>query len=617
MLTLHDPHSVICWSLPTSERLMRLLPAPAAPASNAEAASQPASLNQKLTQLRNEGCVVAGLYRNANRTFYKHVVELYMWWRDADQVDGYLDQAYGLTGKKYKKKVKHGINFAPLFWLAWGWGSGLTDDKANRCSRVLNKLHELYLTQKQYQTDSVVKLANYIESKGGIDGLVGYGRSVDVEDDDDDDEADAAPVLETRLMSTDAMFAELFASARDFYCSVSAPSTADLGATIPLTADGLGLVLVRKVGSQYQLVGASRDDTMVQPVAVQTYLHDYSALPRSVRAIIETLSTQCLPRNLQKFYNSLEDDAAKGAKAASAKSVRRLLYLHASGELLLSPMHADSGVVTIAKPKQQVFANACNDISLSKRSRRAVEQRLIADSDFNFYQTTSGSIVPEFTISNLASHLIRLQHRFVPNDYVHMDFWPLYTEETEPSAQLVMNSTENGFGTWQGRLSLAWLRKFALEFTTPWLNNHGLNITREHQKVFLLAFGMNELTAHFICRKGLFENEVAVGFDGAATAGEVATVCVLSKDFAIAMQAVADLGVVSEVSVEVDADMLSMRFSTTAADYRLYIPTCTIGGVRSSKHFKPHVPATTAYSPDTFETYYDPADEDGSGPEFQ
>ena len=121
---------------------MRLLPAPAAPASNAKAASQPASLNQKLTQLQNDGSVVAGLYRNANRTFYKHVVELYMWWRDAEQVAGYLDQAYGLTGKKHKS-LKQGINFSRLFWLAWGPDNGLTDDKANRCSRVLNKLHEL------------------------------------------------------------------------------------------------------------------------------------------------------------------------------------------------------------------------------------------------------------------------------------------------------------------------------------------------------------------------------------------------------------------------------------------------------------------------------------------
>ena len=599
---------------------MRLLPAPATPASKATAASKPVLLTQQLTQLQDAASVVAGLYRSANRIFYKHVAELYMWWRDARDVQGYLEAAYATTGKKHKS-LKQGINFSRLFWLAWGPDNGLTDDKANRCSRVLNKLHELYESQEQYHTDSVAKLGNYLDNNGGINGLVGYGKTVDVDDSDDDgdddDEVEAAPVLDTPLISTDAMLAELFSSAKDFYCAVAAPSTVVLDATIPLTADGLGLVLVRKVGSQYQLIGASRDDTMVRPVAVQTYLHDYTALPQALRVVVETLSTQCLPRNLQKFYNSLEDDAAKSSMAGKVKSVRRLLYMHASDEILLSPVHAESGVVTIAKPQQQVFANAHNDICLSTRSRRAVERRLIADSDFNFFQTASVSVIPEFTTTNLASHLIRLQHRFVPNDYVHMDFWPFYTSASSPSAQLAVSSTKSGFGTWQGRLSSAWFRKFALEFTTPWLSNHGLNITRDHQKVFLLAFGMKELTAHFICRNGLFENEVAVGFDGAATAGVVITVCMLSKDFAIAMQAVADLGVVSEVNVEVDSDVFALRFSTAAADYRLYIPTCTEGGVRSSKHFKSYVPATTAYSAETFETFYDPADEDGSGPEFQ
>ena len=482
---------------------MRLLPAPATPASKATAASKPVLLTQQLTQLQDAASVVAGLYRSANRIFYKHVAELYMWWRDARDVQGYLEAAYATTGKKHKS-LKQGINFSRLFWLAWGPDNGLTDDKANRCSRVLNKLHELYESQEQYHTDSVAKLGNYLDNNGGINGLVGYGKTVDVDDSDDDgdddDEVEAAPVLDTPLISTDAMLAELFSSAKDFYCAVAAPSTVVLDATIPLTADGLGLVLVRKVGSQYQLIGASRDDTMVRPVAVQTYLHDYTALPQALRVVVETLSTQCLPRNLQKFYNSLEDDAAKSSMAGKVKSVRRLLYMHASDEILLSPVHAESGVVTIAKPQQQVFANAHNDICLSTRSRRAVERRLIADSDFNFFQTASVSVIPEFTTTNLASHLIRLQHRFVPNDYVHMDFWPFYTSASSPSAQLAVSSTKSGFGTWQGRLSSAWFRQFALEFTTPWLSNHGLNITRDHQKVFLLAFGMNELTAHFICR---------------------------------------------------------------------------------------------------------------------
>ena len=432
------------------------------------------------------------------------------------------------------------------------------------------------------------------------------------------------------------MVAELFGSARDFYCAVSAPTTVEINATIPLTADGLGLVLVRKVGNKFQLIGASSDDTMVQPVAVQTYLHDYTALPQALRVVTETLCTQCLPLALQKFYNSLVDDVAKGASIGKAKSVRRLLYMHASEEILLSPMHAESGVVTIAKPKQQVFANVRGDVFLATRSRRAAERRLIAGSDFNFYQTAIVGAIPEYTTPNLASHIASLHHRFAPNDNVYMTFWPFYVDAPDwhdplsedvaeqptqlpgdvanRQTQLTVNALTPSFGTWRGTLSLAWFRKFAIEFTTPWLQGQGTNITRAKHKVFLLAIGMKDLTVHYVCCGGLFENEITVDFDGALTAGEVMTVCVLSKDFAVAMQAIADLGVVSAVQVEIDSDVLAIRFSTTAADYRLYIPTCTIEGVRSGKHFKHHLPATTVLSTDTFESYYDPADVDGSNP---
>ena len=627
---------------------MRLIPpAIAAPKATAKAAKKSASAKRaseaktkaNLAQLQASAAVVSSQMLQTDRTLHTHLSQAYMWWRDARLISGYLDAEYKANGDGRKPRaVSYGTNFGPMFRLIWGSDSGLTYAKSDRWSRVLNKLHDQYETQKQYHTDSVAKLQNYISTNGGVDGLSGYGKSLATEDADvaSDDEVDALPVPDTPRLSTDEMVAELFGSARDFYCAVSAPTTVEINATIPLTADGLGLVLVRKVGNKFQLIGASSDDTMVQPVAVQTYLHDYTALPQALRVVTETLCTQCLPLALQKFYNSLVDDVAKGASIGKAKSVRRLLYMHASEEILLSPMHAESGVVTIAKPKQQVFANVRGDVFLATRSRRAAERRLIAGSDFNFYQTAIVGAIPEYTTPNLASHIASLHHRFAPNDNVYMTFWPFYVDAPDwhdplsedvaeqptqlpgdvanRQTQLTVNALTPSFGTWRGTLSLAWFRKFAIEFTTPWLQGQGTNITRAKHKVFLLAIGMKDLTVHYVCCGGLFENEITVDFDGALTAGEVMTVCVLSKDFAVAMQAIADLGVVSAVQVEIDSDVLAIRFSTTAADYRLYIPTCTIEGVRSGKHFKHHLPATTVLSTDTFESYYDPADVDGSNP---
>ena len=582
-------------------------PSPPPIAKATTAAPAQTKLADELAQLQQSASIVAANILSTNRAFYKHLSELYVWWRSANAVDGYLEAEYKKLGRKFKNKVAYGTNFAPLFWLVWGNYNGLTVDKVGRWSRALNKLHEKYESEKQYRTDSVEKLSNFMENSGGIDGLVTFG-SVDDEDNIDDDVgAVGKHATFEPACSTEDMMAALYSKASKFYSSVQSPLLLSLNATIPLTDDGMGLVLVRKVGAQYQLIGGSGDEQFVRPIATQTYIHDFSALAPSVRTIVETISTQTLPKVIQAFYSNLEDDAAKGTAPAGKKSVRRLIYVHNSGELLLSPVRATSGVVTVVKPRQEVLEGATHDALLSTHSRRAIEYRLIADANFNLYAPSSDSIVPQCKPANFASHSLRLQHKYAPQDYLHVQFWPFLSTAAAPISQLIADSPKLGKGTWHGVLSLAWMRKFALEFVQKWVQSHGKHIKREHQKLFMVTFDKTELGVHFLYRDGVFESELAINFDGAATNKGVIGVCVLSKDFAVVMKAIADLGVVSDVIVDVDDDAIAIRFRTTAADYQVFVPTCTTDGVRSTKHFKQHNPVPL--NVEAYEDYFDPADE--------
>lgn len=558
-----------------------------------------ASLNLKLAQLQEAASVVADQIRGTNAAFYGHLAELYIWWRSASTIDGYLGVEYAKTGRKYKKKVKHGINFAPLFWLTWGSDNGLTDDKVGRWSRVMNKLHSVYEAEQQYHTDSVSKLQNFIKNSGGVDGLVGYGSPADEDDEGDDDWFDgitnqqASPTAVPKV-SVDQMLVQLYTVAKDFYGTVPAQVALPLQHTLPTTDDGLSVVLVRKTGDTYQLVGASNDDTLVRPLAMQTYLNDFSAVPRSIRAIVELVSTQCMPQRLQSMYDRLIDPAAKSAGGNKRRAVRRVLYRHKTGEFILSPIRADSGVVTIAKPETAVLADATGDVYLSTRSRRALEVRMISGRDFNLYTPADPALIPRYKFPDLASHTIRIQHRFAERDYLHLDLWPFVSSLPEPRGQLTVRRPAADAGTWHGLLTLAWFRKFALEFTMPWVRSHGTHIGREHQNVMQLHFGMTALNAKFVYRDDVFEAEQDVSFDGATVSGQDISVFVLTKDFIIAMQAVADLGVVSVVEVNVDTNVLSLVYSTSAAAYRLYIPTCSVGGLRSTTAFAHYEPVACA-----------------------
>jgi hypothetical protein len=594
------------------------------------------ALGQKLQTLQGAASVVSRSIITTNKAFYEHLAELYVWWRDAEKVPGYLDAEYAKNGKKYKKNVQHGINFAPLFWLTWGYNNGLNDDKAGRWSRVLNQLHAKYQSEQQYHTDSVPKLGTYIEQNGGVEGLTGYGNKaqaatgVDDETDEDDDDgagntdestepgdANANPEMPPNrprpsnepTILVPEILEQLYVSARDHYEAMSAPPTITLNTTIPVADDGMALVLVRKVGNVYQLVGASSDETMIKPVAMQTYLQDFAALPKSIRALIETVSTQCLPKRIQNFYGNLADDAAKALAPSGKKSLRRLMYLHTSGEFLLSPIRAESGVVTYAKPFTPVLDQVATDVFLPNRNRKLLEKKLIASHDFNLFAPSNANTIPKFTAAaHLASHAIRLQHRFEPTNYLHLDFWPFYSDMPAPRGQLVAPGLQTGNGSWRAKLDLSWYRKFSLEFMSKWLSTHASHIKRDHQKVFKLELTKYALMVHFVHRNGDFESSLSVDFDATPTSENAACVHVLTKDFAVVMQAIADLGVTSEIDIDVDADGIAMKLATSAAQYRIVIPTCSVDGVRSTKHFDQFEP--DVFVVDAFEDYNDQAEGD-------
>jgi hypothetical protein len=569
--------------------------------------SAEAKLGHELAKLQASASMVADKIRTTNEAFYRHLAELYLWWREASAVDGYLEAEYSKTGKRLKTKVKYGINFAPLFWLTWGHYNGLSDDKCRRWSIVLNILHSLYESERQYRTDSVAKLANYISNNGGVDGLVNEGNVPDddaADDDIDDDDADAVSVAPRR--NVDELVAQLYDAASGFYRDLAAPPTVDLAATLPTTGDGMSVLVVRKAGDRYQLIGASNDDTLIQPLVMRSYLNDFAALPPSVRCLIELVSTQCLPQRLQPMYESLVDVAST---SKARRAVRRVLYQHDIGEFVLSPIRAKSGVVTIAAPAHEVFDNATCDVFLSTRGRRALEQRLISGRDFNLFEALRNDAIPEARMVGLASHVMRLQNRYTSSDYLHLDFWPYRLEANVPPEQLALAGDAKDKCVWRASLPLAWFRGFALEFTLPWIQDHGTYIKRSQERVLQVRFGLSSIMLRFVHRDGQFENECELAVaQGATTDSAEVSVMFLTKDFIVVMQAVADMGVVTQVETAVGNDVMILGFSTGAAMYKIAIPTCTLAGSRSSAAF-----LTTSAQPvveDEFETFSEQAEGD-------
>jgi hypothetical protein len=247
------------------------------------------------------------------------------------------------------------------------------------------------------------------------------------------------------------------------------------------------------------------------------------------------------------------------------------------------------------------------DAILSTRARRALERRLISGKDFNLFEVNRVDTIPAMQVGP-ASHVLRLQNRYASQDFLYLDFWPYKNEVAVAGEQLDIAACAEDSVVWQADLSLAWFRGFALEFTLPWIQTHGRYIKRSQQQVMSLMFGQGTLTLQFVHRDGTFENECVVAIPSSAQQGDAISVSVLTKDFIVAMQSIADLGVVTPISLGVGDDAFVVRFATSAATYKMAIPTCSLDGVRNEGAFGQT--SVTALVEEPFENFSDQAEGD-------
>jgi hypothetical protein len=444
-------------------------------------------------------------------------------------------------------------------------------------------------------------LANYIEQNGGVDGLVGYGEdkanpvgsklvgdSIPGSDDIGDEEAEESDAYARASgQNLKEHTPAIYKAATRHYEAATTP-VVPLKTHIDVNGDGLGVVVVRQATGGYQVLGANSNQAVLEPLLTQSYLGDFTAAQKSTRAIYETLATQCLPKHLQKFYRSLQDE---GAVASKGKAVRRLMYRPATGDLILSPIRAQSGVVTVARLKHLPFPALDYDSFLATYSRRVIEAHLLAGRNINLYEAANPELIQPINHGSTVCHGIQVKHKYSKESWDH-HWWPFESSVVD-RAQLVVDEKKLTGATFiQKTVEAAWIRKLATTFTEKWLTSHGKHITREHQKVLGIDLAGSALTVNFVMRQGKFENSVSVAFDKPQrkNAGAI-SVKVRSKDFAVAVQAMADIGSTSPVELSIDADMLAFAFETDAAAYAVYVPTCNEYGTLSTKYLTTYEPA--------------------------
>jgi hypothetical protein len=572
---------------------------PAAPARTQQ-------LHKSLYQLQATGSAVWRDMRRTNRAFYAHVAEVYFWWRDASAVAGYLEAGYAKLNRQFKSRVKYGINFSPLLVLVWGNDNCATAD-LDRHSRALNSIAtEFESRPKYYAKDGIAKMALFIERNHGIHGLTGYGNSTtDADEDELEDDTSTRPAAATTPVSESAKAAALLAAAKAHYAGTQHTPALPFSNAIPVTDDDLAVILVKRSATGYQLLGATNDAELVERAAVVNFKHRFSALPVSVRTVIETLRTQCLPPHILKIQRELVDKShQKHSDGGNKLSVRRLLYRHSMGDFVLSPVRAHAGVVTLAKPKQPVLDAVDSDVFLSSRARLLLERRAIANYDFNLYQTETVTHIQRYSSEDSASHMLRLQSLADESDFLHLDFWNYRAGESAAIPQVDIEWL--GKMDWHHELPLSWFRHLSLEVVDKWFDSHARHIKREHQRVCHVQLTRDAMTLQFVRRNSTFEVQRERPFPNSTSGLVSLNLYFLTKDLMPVLKAIADFEISTPIQLSATKHALFLMFDTDAAHYSVAIPTTNERGVRNTGAFTSYTPAQAAHH--AFESDDEPFD---------
>ncbi len=542
-------------------------------------------LHKELHQLQANGTVVWANFRKSNKDFYRHIAEVYFWWIQALQVPGLLDAEYEKIKRRHRE-LKHGYNYTRLLVLVWG-NDNCNDADLARHSRALNEVNKEYFSREAYYAkDGVAKIAQFIEQNGGIHGLTGYGKE-DAGATEDESRIDLTPPRATDKEKFDA----LVKSAKTHYAQSAAPIHT-FNTSLPVTDDDLAVVLVRRTAAGYQLLGATNDKDAVEAAAVVNYKHTFSALPPSIRSLIETLRTQCLPPHILKIQRDLVDKSKqKHSDGTKMLNMRRLLYRHDHADFLLSPVRAHTGVVTIAKPKSGGLEQVDGDVFLSSRARLALERLAISNYEFNLYKAEAEDQIKQYEPEDSASHVLRLQSIANEADYLHLDFWQYDDQLNPPLPQVDIDLF--GKADWKTDVTLSWFRELSNNIVSKWFASHAKHIKRDHQKICRLDFNRDAIEINFVRRDGTFEHRHHIPLAKQVSGFVTLSLLFRTKDLMPVLASIADLEVDGDIEISVTSDVVHFVFETNATKFSVAVPTANDKEILSTKSFTSYLPTAT------------------------
>ena len=442
-----------------------------------------AAIKAKYAKLKAELDALKGLadsqkhyFKKARDLLYEGLARVYVLWREAQKSEGLLEQLYDDCDIQYKRETINEINFSPLLRYLWSLDGTVDGATIGQWSNALNNVHITVQNDNEiYKTNTVNKIVSYISTNGGITALAGYSPKEKKND-------TAAAKVKLSKSAAERQQSAHLAEGKKFFAQQAAPmERIETARTLPAADSGFTLGLLRKGSRGYELLGAVNDNDLVNQAVVMAYKRSSSQMPNSARLLTDIIRTQVFPAQIAGIADAVADvskfsvpeDKGKG----KMKQLKRLLYVAKHKAFVLSANRSDCSVVTIAKPKNNVF-DATNDLALAVVDRRYIEANLIHSGDYNFYTADNANKI-EPVKGETATHRLRLENT-VTKKFRFIRFYPLSTFKFAPSrTQAVICDKAKAEAKYVVRLESKWIEEMHGVFLSRWINSFGAKMKRD------------------------------------------------------------------------------------------------------------------------------------------
>ena len=517
-------------------------------------------------------------HKKSQERLYRTLGNVYLWWRESNKVEGFLDELYEQRGLFHRKKEENFTRLVRLIWQA-DWSGDYP--KLQNWARALRGLdHEFRTNRDAFQVkDPIEKICQLFRSKQGIGAVA---RIVDPIPDENDEnpaikkkspprkKSDIEKLNDRQIRARHILLGELFyADEPPYIKNIVSDSKRN-----ELTRKGYAVGLIRKTKSGgFDLLSITNNESIVHDTIVDTYKRNEDSLPPILRTITEAIATQTLPTPFEKFRQDFSEVTSVLASDEKTKlhTVKRLLIRPKTKDILLSECRTGCSVVTIVTPNQ-FPTNLSEDVFLRSVNHKYIEQNMLQTRDLCFFTTLSKKIERVEDPEIKASHRLQIKNT-VTDHILNMYFYGLTSQSDGSKQQAAINYAELGKPTWTATVTKEWLEDLHISFISDWLSQYGHQWNRDRHKHLALELSKSFLIRHYGTR-GEYTTPHSVSLEKLERFSKPITFHLRSKDFITVFHALAKQSIVGNVKLAANEHVFTVYYKTEHATYLIAVPTC-------------------------------------------